>query len=284
MTQSRNLPSDFQFSQSSLQDFVDCPRRFELKYLRELAWPAIEAEPVLEHEELMRLGSRFHQLIHQHLSGVPAARLTQTINQPDLARWWHNFLDNAPDLTGFQTHSEMALSAPLGERRLIAKYDLLVLKPGNKALIIDWKTTRKKTPRKWLRERLQTSVYPYILVQAGAKLNGGEAIQPEQVEMMYWFPEAPSESERFSYNSQQYALDHERLTGLALQIFALSKNEGQNQFRLTADERRCRFCVYRSLCARGKKAGDLNDMNDMLPHDEELIFELDFEQIGEVEY
>lgn len=283
MPQSTTLPPHFQFSQSSLQDFVDCPRRFELKYIQELAWPAIKAQPILEHEQLMRLGSRFHQLVHQHLSGVPVERLTQTIEQPNLTRWWHNFLDHAPDLGEWQIRSETALSAPLGGRRLIAKYDVLALKPGNKALIIDWKTSRKKTPRKWLRERLQTSVYPYILVQAGAKLNGGEAIQPEQIEMMYWFPEAPSEPERFAYNSQQYASDSERLTALAEQIIALSEN-GKNQFRLTADERRCRFCVYRSLCARGEKAGDLNDMEDIFAPGEDAAFELDFEQIGEVEY
>ncbi len=38
------LPSDFQFSQSSLQDYVDCPWRFYLRYIRQLAWPAIVAE------------------------------------------------------------------------------------------------------------------------------------------------------------------------------------------------------------------------------------------------
>lgn len=261
---------------------MDCPRRFQLKYLRELAWPAIEAEPVLEHENLMQLGSRFHQLVHQHLSGVPAERLTQTIDHPDLSRWWHNYLDHAPDLEGWQTRSEIALSAPLGKRRLVAKYDVLAIESGKQALIIDWKTSRKKTPRKWLQERLQTSVYSYLLVQAGSHLNGGKAIQPEQVEMTYWFPEVPSQPERFSYNTKQYSSDHERLSSLAEQIIALS-NEEQGQFRLTSDERRCRFCVYRSLCARGEKAGDLNDMEDIFAQ-EDVVFELDFEQIGEVEY
>jgi hypothetical protein len=45
------LPLDFQFSQGSLQDYVDCRRRFQLRYLDQLAWPAVEAEPLLEHEQ-----------------------------------------------------------------------------------------------------------------------------------------------------------------------------------------------------------------------------------------
>ena len=45
------LPPGFQFSQRSLQDYVDCRRRFELRYLQNLAWPAVEAEPHLEQEK-----------------------------------------------------------------------------------------------------------------------------------------------------------------------------------------------------------------------------------------
>ena len=41
----RNLPDDFHFSQGSLQDYVDCQRRFQLRYLMKLAWPAVDAEP-----------------------------------------------------------------------------------------------------------------------------------------------------------------------------------------------------------------------------------------------
>ena len=38
------LPPDFHFSQRSLQDYVDCRRRFQLRYLQHLAWPAVEAK------------------------------------------------------------------------------------------------------------------------------------------------------------------------------------------------------------------------------------------------
>ena len=45
-----SLPEGFRFSQSSLQDYVDCRRRFQLRYLQNLAWPALQSEPALENE------------------------------------------------------------------------------------------------------------------------------------------------------------------------------------------------------------------------------------------
>ena len=44
------LPSDFQFSQNNLQDYIDCPRRFELRHLQRLQWPAPQTEPIIEQE------------------------------------------------------------------------------------------------------------------------------------------------------------------------------------------------------------------------------------------
>ena len=56
------LPPTFSFSQSSLQAYEDCPRRFWLAYVEQLPWPAVEASPIREHEALMRLGEL--SLIH----------------------------------------------------------------------------------------------------------------------------------------------------------------------------------------------------------------------------
>jgi hypothetical protein len=44
------LSEDFVFSQSNLQAYVDCPRRFWLAHVRRMPWPAVEAGPVQEYE------------------------------------------------------------------------------------------------------------------------------------------------------------------------------------------------------------------------------------------
>ena len=74
-----SLPDDFQFSQSSLQDFETCARRFQLRYLRQLSWPAVESEPIQEAERLAQLGADFHRLVHQHLVGIDEETLTASI-------------------------------------------------------------------------------------------------------------------------------------------------------------------------------------------------------------
>jgi len=84
------LPTDFQFSQGSLQDYVDCPRRFHLRYVQRLAWPAIDAEPALENERYLQQGAAFHRLAHQHALGIPADRLVVagSGDDADIRRWW----------------------------------------------------------------------------------------------------------------------------------------------------------------------------------------------------
>ena len=48
------------------------------------------------------------------------------------------------------------------------------------------------------------------------------------------------------------------------------------EFSLTADEKRCAYCTYRSLCNRGVSAGSLSDLWD--ESDDEVGLSLDFEQ------
>lgn len=280
-----SLPSDFHFSQGSLQDFVDCPRRFQLRFLDRIAWPAVQAEPILENEHHMQQGELFHLLVQQHLVGVPVERLTAMAQgDPDLAAWWQAYLLTAPaDLAGLR-FPEVTLSAPLGasgERRLVAKYDLVVLAPDGRAVIFDWKTSRHRPPRRWLAERLQTRVYPHPLLHGGSDLSDGQPLAAERIEMVYWFAGFPDRPERFVYNPSQAAEDDGYLHGVVEQIALLASEEGV--WPLTPHKERCRFCVYRSLCERGVEAGspDEADYRDFEPR---IEIDLDFEQIAEVEY
>ncbi len=283
-----SLPEDFQFSQSSLQDFVDCRRRFQLRYQERLAWPAIETEPVSQHEHFLNQGARFHQMAQQHLLGVPFERLRLMIHDADLARWWenyHTFWRQSPALEDLELSDarripEISLSAPLAGSRLVAKYDLILMTSDGQALIIDWKTSQKRPKRSQLEERLQTRVYPYLLVRAGTHLNQGAALQPESVEMIYWFVNFPENPARFRYSQDKYHKDATYLQDVITTIQQLP----DNQFPLTSDERRCTFCIYRSLCNRGVRAGSIEDIASEMEPDEPPEISLDFEQIVEIEF
>lgn len=270
------FPSPFTFSQSSLQDYFDCPRRFELRYVDKLDWPAEEAEPALENERRQQEGQFFHRLAQQFLLGLPADRLARLASSPDLSRWWDNFRRDFRSLGDFGSLSpEVVLAAPIGNHRLLAKYDLIAVRDG-RATIYDWKTYHKRPKNEWMAIRLQTRVYRYLLAVAGNSLNGGQPIRPESIEMVYWYAEFPSEPAVFHYDEAAFQRDQSALEKVVSEIERLEK------FELTNDEGKCRFCPYRSFCKRGAVAGDWRDAEEESEAYE--AFDINFEQITEIAF
>lgn len=282
------LPPDYQFSQASLQDFVECRRRFQLRYLLQLQWPALEVEPAEEHEQHMQDGEAFHRLIHQHRLGIPVEQLRPggrgEVASPSVSDWFAAYLAAPPpDLPPVQ-YPELSLSVPLGEHRLVANFDLVAVDPGRRAVIVDWKTARRRSTASFLAARLQTRVYRYVLAQAGAHLNDGAPVAPEQIRMVYWFANDAEHPETLLYDASQQGADGRYLAGLAAGIAA----SGDDDFPKTDDLRRCRFCPYRSLCNRGVEAGLLSEggAEDVDEPESEFDWEqgLDFEQIAEIAF
>src|SRR5258708_32642468 len=118
------LSPAFQFSQSSLQDYSDCARRFQLRYLMEQEWPAPIAEPLNDAEQADILGKRFHKLIEWHYLGLPIER--EKID-PALAVWWDVFV--AHPVEGLPTGTrrpEGSTSAGVVGERLVAARELPV--------------------------------------------------------------------------------------------------------------------------------------------------------------
>ena len=269
----------FDFSQASLQDYIDCARRFQLRYLMQLRWPAPQAEPLRENEAHIRRGTRFHHFAQQALAGVPVERLAKAASadpDPALSRWWANFSALLPELKSGDVYAEVMLSASITRYRLLAKYDFVQIRPDGRFVIYDWKTHLMRPRRSNLQARLQTVVYPTLLARAGAALNQGKSIAADQIEMIYWFTEFPDHPETFTFTAAGLERNWQTLTSLVEEIAALP-GDG---FPKTEDENRCRFCVYRSLCERGVQAGSLAE-SDVDPEEDDTI-DINFEQIGEI--
>ena len=274
------LPLHFVFSQASLQDYADCPRRFQLRYVLDVRWPGDLDQSSVEWEARAQWGAAFHHLIHQHTLGLPISMLSRTIGKGELRRWWHAYLTSPPqDLPIGLRRSEVRLSMPLDGARLSARYDLLAIESGQRAVIVDWKTGRRRPGRTWLAERWQTRIYPYVLVEAGTQLNGGTPFDPHQVELLYWFANYPEQVERFSYSAQQHMETGASLSALIDEILACK----QEVWGLTADLRQCRYCTYRTFCGREKAGGTDKVLDDVLEGDP-FDFDLDLEQIAEIEF
>jgi RecB family exonuclease len=279
-----SLPNGFQFSQSSLQDFEVCPRRFKLRYLDRLRWPAIESEPIEEAERLSKLGQDFHRLVYQHLLGpLDADILTASLEraEADLRHWWQNYLQYRPTaLKNARTYPELTLSTPLRGYRLIARFDVLAVQPDGTFLILDWKTTRRQPARADLERRIQTRVYPYVLAAAGTALNNGHPINPAAIQMIYWYPHFPDQPELFSYSPELFRRDEQGLSELIERIIHASQ---RNHFPLVEDSKPCAYCVYRSHCDRGIKAGPLVALPEETPIEIDLS-SLAWDQIAEIQF
>jgi len=288
-----NLPLDFQFNQANLQDYQTCPRRFKLRYLEQLRWPAIESSPVHETERLAKLGTDFHHLVRQHLDcqrlGFDMVevetRLSAMAVAHDLQQWWESYLHFRPAiLNESQIYPEITFSTPLQGYRLVARFDALAVTPQGQVTIIDWKTALRKPRQEALAKRWQTRVYPYVLAQAGAALlpTAEARIDPADIRMVYWYPaEVDNHETTFLYNHTLFAETEMQLSHLIEQIKSAAE---QADFPLANSVYPCQYCVYRSLCNRGDKAGDLVDEDADLAEESLDVAALDWEQIAEIQF
>lgn len=272
------LPATFQFTQGKLQDYVDCMRRFQLRHVLMQPWPALITDQPDQFELHLQRGAALHRLAHQHARGIEPQRLAKTIHDDTLAQWWQTFLHKPPQgLPNVIRRAEIVLAAPLAGYRLLAKYDLIAVQPGQRFAIVDWKTAAKQPRRSHLTRRLQTVVYRALAVEAGAALNGGQPPAADQVEMIYWFAQSNGATEHFAYDHTQHSATLAYLGDLIAEIAGRT----EPIWPLAGDQDQCRFCNYRSLCERGVKAAFLDELEDDLEPFESVF---DLEQIAEVEF
>lgn len=292
------FPPEFQFTQGNLQNFMDCRRRFYLGSVRQLAWPAVPSEPMVENERRSQQGAAFHRMVQQYFLQIPGEILISQAQDETLRIWFINFLSAVSTLPGISVPGtrylpEFNLTALEAGCRVAVKYDLLALLPDGQLFIYDWKTSQARTRRSTLANRMQTRLYRYLITTLGTSLSR-QPIQPEQICMGYWFANFPDEPDIFPYNAQQYEADRAFL-GQTIQLICKLVEEDKPEkpgfdFPMTSQEKSCAYCVYRSLCERGVAAGDTSDLilEEVLKLEqgETILSGLDFslEQIAEIEF
>ena len=271
--------TEIHFTQASLEDYRICPRRFQLRFILSQPWPAQVTAPEHAYESHMRQGAALHRLIQQDLLGMPHERLNELARDEPLNTWWRRYLEHPPKGLPARKMPEIELSTHLEGCRLVGKFDLLAYEPGERFVIVDWKTERRPPSAEKLAARMQSVLYPFLLVEGGSDYNDGEAIQPAQVEMIYWFTENPEAPQKFNYSEDVHVENRKLLSSLLEEILM----HDEEIFPLTSDERSCLFCNYRSLCKRGVQAGEFDQLESGM-EDIDPYFELDFDQVDEVPF
>jgi hypothetical protein len=241
------IPEGFIFSQSSLQSFLNCPRQFDLTYLRKLAWPAQKYADTEKYQLDLAAGQALHQAIQRFLLGFDALLILERLqsgNDPRLPIWFTNFSSRfgyLKEKTNFI--AEVPISIPFEPYWLTAKFDYLCLENG-KVAIFDWKTSARKPPKSLLEESLQTKVYLTVACEADLRLS---MISPS---IRYW--EANFPDLELVFQPDEVALQHiaNELHEL-IHVITVEK-----EFPKTNELVRCVYCKYRSYCNRGGIPGE----------------------------
>ncbi len=267
------LDKDFIFSANSLQDYVDCPRRFELKYILNQSWPAIVSQPVQEVEEKMAMGSEFHRLARQYLEGLPSEILEKTIGNPEIREWFDRFLVFIKPFLKTQYLAEFSSYTKIGNFRVVAVFDFLSRTEDGKIIVADWKTTERQPKREFYQDRIQSLLYPLVAFETASAVFGGTNKFPlEGFSLLYWFPAFPEKNLEFPFSTEQYQHNQAYISNLIEEI--AGKEVGE--FPETEDPLKHRYCRYRSLCDRGVEAGNVDEVEDLDMDD--LIASLSFDQ------
>lgn len=267
------LPT-FRFSQRSLSDFLVCRRRFKLRYVDRLIWPAPFSEADQELEALMELGRDFHRAVYQKLVGVEPDEVIAAHPDGRLKSWWEAFETHVlPGLPASARWPEARLSLPMGDSWLTARFDLLIVSSTGQATIVDWKTGELPRRRE-LARHMQTRVYPFVLAEAGATYNHDRPIRPENITMAYWYTRVPERFVQFPYSEAAHKLAGQELRALINEILGLPADG----FPKTDDRRPCRRCNYRAYCGR-----DVEPAPPIELVDEELDFLMELAMPYEIE-
>ena len=228
-------------SRGHLRDLAECPRRFWLRHVKKLVWPADPLPPAVE--EALAAGQAFHQLMQRHFLGLDPAAPTGP-----LADWWRAWQQNPPPLPPGRRLPELTLTVPLGPVHLLARFDLLVLADDENdgtALIVDYKTEHRPRSAARLAADLQSRVYPFVLAQGGSSLTGGRPIPPEAITLLYWQANAPAQPVRLPYSAEQHAANRSYFESLIAVAESLDPAVAPP---LIDDLAICARCPFRSYC------------------------------------
>ncbi|MBP7213442.1 MAG: PD-(D/E)XK nuclease family protein [Anaerolineaceae bacterium] len=252
------MSSNFVFSQSSLQTFDYCPRRFYLRYLKKLVWPAQMVSEQNQSKD-RDSGVRFHQLIHQYFLGFELETLRKIADYDSdsrMAVWFENFLQSPFAHLPGTLNPESSFKTEIAGYQLIAKVDLLQIHE-NQIKIYDWKTSQHLPKASNLLKQAQSQVYPLVI---------SRAIEPksQKLSLIYWEANFPDQTIELESNSSDWQKFENDLSNQISEIVSLKEEE----FVMTDDKQKCGWCEYRSFCHRAVSAEQADESYDLESFDE----------------
>ncbi len=231
---------------SALAAFEICPRRFQLRYLTKLPWPASPLDR--SQSQAVERGRQFHRLIERHFLGLPiqAADIADEV----VRDWWRRFTQSALAIPAGDQWPEHRLTIPAGDNFLTGRFDLLVLgeRDGEPFVqIFDWKTSRPRSTTN-LEKEWQTRLYMALAAESGTVLSTGrEPLSADRVSLTYWYAGEADQPREVNYSKAKHRENWSQIQALVTKIDAQDPDE---IWPLTEDWRQCRTCSYQTYCGR----------------------------------
>ncbi len=231
------------FSRARLVDFLTCPRRFELRYLRRLVWPAA---PLDEKTAVsLQQGQQFHNLLERRFLHLP---INIGDHSPTIRSWYNIFQQNKTMLPNGEYLPELTLTVPIGNHFLTGRFDLLVQKNDHLHLF-DWKTGRPRNLAA-LHADWQTRLYLAMIVESGQAITPAP-ITPENVSMTYWYVNEPNSPHHIRYDAAWHERNWAEIEEIVVDI---NGRLTTNIWEKTTDSEECRNCPYQIYCSQRSSA------------------------------
>ncbi|MEL7625757.1 MAG: PD-(D/E)XK nuclease family protein [Anaerolineaceae bacterium] len=252
------ISPDFTFSQSNLQTFSFCRRRFYLRYIKKLIWPAqlVSDQQYIQDRDA---GVRLHNLVHQHFLNIEPALLRKIADaDPDtrVAAWFENFLASPMSTLSGKIAPEETFTTKIEGYPLSAKVDLLQIE-DEEIKIYDWKTSRHLPKASTLQKQMQSKFYPLVISRVfDLHFMDNESTK---LTLVYWeanFPDKTIEIKSTHADWQKYQLEITTLIDLIRSLQA-------EEFVSTPDEQKCAWCEYRSYCRHGSDESSAEEVEEV---------------------
>ncbi len=223
-----------QISQSTLNLWHTCPRKFQHQVLDSLHLPSGS-------NAQMEQGSRFHLLMQQRELGLDISDLAAS--DPQLQNWIRGYETNPPLMILGDRYPEHTRTFKLQPYNYIltAIYDLLIL-GIDQAQILDWKTHNQPLAPAILQSHWQTRLYLYLLAATSNYL-------PSEISMSYWFANTGT-TVAIAYNSQDHNQTEQELSQI---LSSMAEAEQVNYFpQLPQGSLTCNHCEFKYRCERSQ--------------------------------
>lgn len=187
---------NFLYTQSSLGVFMQCPLKFRYRYFEGLYGSEKE-----ELKESFEKGSRFHLLAERYFKGIDIEG--EYIEDGELKELFENLKENYPLREEYRYFSEFEIRERTKNIRLMARYDLIIIKPNNRVEIVDFKTNRRRLSKEGIEGSLQTKIYLYLLKE-NFKSVFGNMRKIKNLNMVYYQTEYPGKNLEVKYDEKAH--------------------------------------------------------------------------------